>query len=614
MGLFTVRCVNAACGYRIRKGANFCPKCGTGAPTGRIRCGSCGREIRASSNFCPFCQAKTAVASPPQFTADRWARQPEDFAARIDVDDVRGWLIKPLVVEHGTRALLFQRGRFVGELPPGRYDMDGLLQRVTNFLISSGASIVIMDAGDVGLWLENGGLWTADEMEVGTTMQLIVRVQDADALFQNLIKGRGRLLIDDVETALADEMQMVLAGIVRRFAADQLFPALDARYEIETLLREHLRTTLSRLGLELVQLRFIDFVGEAYEELRQQRAALKVDAAKVDLRAQRNLLNQRLRELLTQDRMGAFKSEKDLEDFVRQTEHELGLKGVIRDDELQRLKERFQFERDREGVLRRLEIQSIENDELREQAWKQLVADERQRDERHRRQLERDLESARTSEEKAKIEARIDQIEHEQAMREAHDGLELLQKSKDIEQAERDRESQRKLKEMEAFGKADAQALLAILDGPAAERVLKLEKFRAQKDLAPEQLLAIAAEVSPEAARALAAKYTAEGHLSAELIRRLEQQLAEQRELAASYADRLERVMQTALQQMGQVATARAQSGEAQQTVVVPGGLGPPVVVNPPAPGPARTCRHCGAKLESTGDFCPGCGQRCVPP
>lgn len=610
MGLFTVRCVNPECGGRIRKGTNFCPKCGTGAPTGRIRCGSCGKELRASSNFCPHCQAKVAVAAQPQFTADRWARQPEDFAARVDVEDVRGWLIKPLVVEHGTKALLFQRGRCVGELPPGRYDMDGLVQRVTNFLISSGASIVVMDAGDVGLSLENSDLWTADEMEVGTTMQLIIRVQAADALFQNLIKGRGRLLIDDVENTLADEMQMVLAGIVGRFAAEQLFPAMDARYEIETQLREHLGTTLGRLGLELVQLRFIDFVGEAYEELRQQRAALKVDAAKVDLRAQRNLLNRRLRELLTQDKMDAFKSEKDLEDFVRQTEHELGLKGVVRDDEMQRLKERFQFERDREGTLRRLEIQGIESDELREQAWKQLLADERQRDERHRRQLERDLEAARTSEEQAKIQARIDQIKHEQDLREAHDGLELLQKTKDIEQAERDRESERKLKEVEAFGKADAQALLAILDGPAAERVMQLEKFRAQKELSPEQLLALAAEASPEAARALAAKYTAEGHLSAELIRRLEQQLAEQRELSAGHADRMERVMQTALRQMGQVATARAHSGEAQQTVVVPGGLGPPVVVNPPAAGPARTCRHCGAKLESTGDFCPGCGKK----
>lgn len=606
MGLFTSKCVNPECVSRIRRGHKFCPKCGQGSPVGKVQCASCHHEMRASAKFCSYCGAALESGATPAFTSERWARAAGDFASRIDVPDVKGWLVKPLLVEHGTRALLFHEGVLVGEVTPGRYDMDGLLKRVGNLEVGRPTSIVLVDGGDVCLGLENGDLWTSDKCQVGTSLQLVVRVNVVDALFQNVIKGQARVLVDEIEEALAQEVQMVLAGLVGRFPAEALFPAMDARYEIEGELREHLRTTLSRLGLELVQLRFIDFVGEAYEELRQRQSSLQVDTAKTDVRAQRNILNQRIRELLTQDKMDAFSSEKDLGDFIRQTEHELGLKDVVREDELKRLGERFRFEGGRESVLRRLEIARIENDDRREQAWQQLRAEEEEEDERHKRRIDRELQTARSDEEKAKVQARIDETEHEQDLREARDGLDLLQKTKDLEQAELDRESERKLKELKAFDEVDARALVAILDGPAAERVTRLEEFRVKKELSPEQLLAIAAETNPAAAQPLAAKYAAEGLASAEVVRRLEQQVKDQREMSEGYADRMERIMQTGLEQMGRVASDRAESSQAPQVVGVPLGGGERSVAG------ASACSKCKNAIEASDSFCPQCGSRRV--
>ena len=296
---------------------------------------------------------------------------------------------------------------------------------------------------------------------------------------------------------------MVMAGVVGHYRAEQLFPALDVRYETEAQIRDHARVTLQRLGLELINLRFVDFVGEDYEELRRQRKQMQVDPGQGDLHEQRLALVQRLRELDAQERMHDIKTEKDLENFIRQTEHELGIKNVIRDDEMKRLKERFAFEHERESVLRVLEIAAIRREDVREQAWKDLLAEERARDERHKRQLERELLTARTDEEKAEIQMRIRRLDHEQDVREARDGLDLLERRKDIDQDELDRESQRsmreadsaterRVKEVEAFSKADAQALIAIVDGPAGEQLLQLEQFRLQKGMSPEQLLAVA--------------------------------------------------------------------------------------------------------------------------
>jgi hypothetical protein len=553
--------------------------------------------------FCWRCGANLAEVKKPFVHDDRWARRPEDFAVRIDDQDVKGWLAKPLLIEHGTRAILFQAGKYKGELGEGRHDMGGFLKQLNHFMIDLAASVVLVDAGDVTIDLENGGLWTSDHFEVGAVERLVLRVKGPDAMFVNLFKGRNRIGVDELEQQLSGEVQMLLSGIVSSYTADVLFADITVRNRIESQLREAIAVTLERLGLELVQLRFISFVGEAYENLRQNRG-------KVRVAEERTKLAQRLREALTQDKMDEFKSEKDFEDFVRQTEHELGLKGVIRHDEMERLKQRFQFERDREALLRRVEIEGIASDERREQAWKQLLADERDRDERHRRDLDRQLAAAQTDSEKRKVELEIDRLEHAEDIRQAEEGIRLLKQVKDVEHEQAVRKQQLEAETLKTRSQATAEALLSIVEGPAADRIAQLEHLRRQQNMSADQLLALAAQASPEAARALAKKYESEGQLSAERIKLLEKQIADQRQMADTYADRMERLMQTALAQMGDVAATRARPVDPKQTVVAGGGIGAPVVINPPAVGAGSKCKHCGVGLDGEATFCPQCGKK----
>lgn len=601
MGLFTNRCINPDCRHRVRKGSQFCPVCGSPAPKGLTVCGSCKAEVSSASKFCWRCGADLSKVAKPFIFDDRWARRPEDFAVRVDDQDVKGWLSKPLIIEHGTRALLFQAGKFKGEVGEGRYDIGGFLKRLNHFMIDLDTSVVLTDAGDVTIDLENAGLWTSDHFEVGTIGRLVLRIADADAMFVNLFKGANRIGVDDLEQQLAGETQMLLSGIVAGHKAEALFTDLDIRNQIESQLRETILPTLGRLGLELVQIRFISFAGEAYEELRQREGEVQVAG-------ERAKLNQRLRETLTQDRMDAFKNEKDFEDFVRQTEHELGLKDVIRQDELVRLGSRLVFDRDREAILHRIEIEGIENDEAREQAWKQLLADERERDELHRRDLDRQLAEAKSLAEKRRIELDIERLEHAEDMRQAEDGIRLLRQVKDVEHEQAVRQQELEAKTLEARSKATAEALLSIVDGPVADRIAQLESLRARQNMSPDQILALAAEASPQAAEALARKYEADGRAGAELVEQLRQQLAQVRETDERHADRMERLTRVALSQMGDVAGTRARPVEPTQTVVAGTGAGRPIVINPP--GSVGQCAHCGAGLEGDGQFCPQCGAK----
>jgi hypothetical protein len=157
-------------------------------------------------------------------------------------------------------------------------------------------------------------------------------------------------------------------------------------------------------------------------------------------------------------------------------------------------------------------------------------------------------------------------------------------------------EQELEAKKLAARSQASTAALLSIADGPVAEQLIALEKVRSQEKMSPEQLLALAAQTNPEAAKALAGRYAAEGVISSQRAELLERQLADQKNMTGDYADRMERLMQTALGQMGQVATSRAQPVEPRQTVINN------------APSAAKRCRACAAEVSRTEAFCGQCG------
>jgi hypothetical protein len=437
-----------------------------------MSCGTCNAEVSATSKFCWKCGVDLATVARPLLADDRWARRPGEFAVLAADQDIKGWLAKPLIIEHGTRAMLFQAGKFKGEIGEGRYDMGGFFKRLVHLSPDLAATVVICDAGDITIDLENGNLWTADKIEVGTTVRLVLRIQDPDAMFVNLFKGHGCIGVDEIELQLAGEVQMLLSGIVAEHEAEELFTNVEARNGLEARLRETIEVTLSRLGLELVQLRFISFSGEAYEEIRSEAGELRVEEGRAGIREGWTKLHMRLRDTESQDKMDECKSSADLKDFIDQTLHEMKLKGFIRADEIDRLAERFEFERNRESVLRRIEIQAIEDDSDRNKAWLSLLAEERRTDEAHKRNLDRQLADAQNEQEIAKVRLEMTKLEHVEHLRQRHeehiqdmiearDGMDNLQRVTQIEEDQADRRQQREAAALEARSKATAEALLS---------------------------------------------------------------------------------------------------------------------------------------------------------
>ncbi|MFV2070582.1 MAG: zinc-ribbon domain-containing protein, partial [Pirellulales bacterium] len=324
MGFFSDKCPE--CGAKVRRGASFCSACGTSAPKATAACPACGKEVKTASKYCGQCGAPLRSPESEDIPVDhfnRWSRAEDEFARRIEATDLHGMLKRGLVVEPGTQALIFQGGHLAAMAGAGTYHLNRPLEQVDT---ASPATAILIDAGETILKLLYRNVRTQEDVAVDATVQVVVQLADAAALHANLMHGRESLSISDLARLLWSESANVIQARVKQESVKQLDANLELKTALEDDLRENISTALGRNGLQLVQLRFVQFSSEAYDKVRDKRAETSIAEEKLDDTQHRVALRQRLRETLTRDRMDKFTSAKDFEEFVRQTEHELGMK------------------------------------------------------------------------------------------------------------------------------------------------------------------------------------------------------------------------------------------------------------------------------------------------
>lgn len=339
MGLFSNTCVK--CSAKVKKDAAFCPACGSPAPGGTSHCSKCNAQVGSIDKFCGRCGADLQVYAPVQLVDNRWVRDEDEFAVRVEAHDLEGWLRKGLIVEPGTQAVLIQRGRSAGTLPPGRYELDGFLSHVNNFNLKSLAAVILMSATDTLIPLEFSNLRTREGLPVHVRCRIVLALANPENFAFRLMAGKERVTVAELQETLVDEAHNVLQALINQTGMDELYGNLDFKTQVEERLQEELRRTLERSGLDLVRLHFIDYAGEVYERLRQMRGDIYMANREAEELAAHAEIAKRMRQTLTQERMAKFKDAAELEEFMHQTEHELGLKGVIRENEMEDLKRTF---------------------------------------------------------------------------------------------------------------------------------------------------------------------------------------------------------------------------------------------------------------------------------
>jgi hypothetical protein len=400
---------------------------------------------------------------------------------------------------------------------------------------------------------------------------------------------------------------------------------------MEEDLRTHLGTTLERNGLQLVELRRVSFSAEEYDKLRERRGQTAMAAEKLADTEDRATLNQRLRQVLTKDKMDRFATKKEFEEFVRQTEHELGMKEVIRRSEMDELVRTYNEKKEDSEIARRHLLEMLDLQHRMEVIQHEHAIDDQQLE--HRLKQERQqLETRQEAEWREALQRKkVRGVEREDEMADAEADLDIKRKKIQLgmqareqkidlahkeasqqvalDQEAKDREAARELERERELSRQEQERLAA-----------DLKKTELMKDMTEDQIMAMMAKDAPHVAEAIAERYKAQAQTgaSAEITGLYEKLIAAKE----SEADRMERVMGRALESVERAGGSaadrereqreetRQMAGESMDRMADVAAAKAGVSTGADSQGAAVVCSHCHQHVPAGSKFCDNCGHR----
>jgi hypothetical protein len=378
------------------------------------KCPQCGTDNRSDARFCRSCGHQLGGDAGPKIDRHHWARRAQDFAVRIDADDLPGLLRQGLIVEPGTNALLIIKGVNQGVMPPGEYALENVLQRFRDWAVSGvpeRATVLLVDVAPVDLEFHLGGRFTSDPLPIGMTIRMRAEVAEPGKFLVNVLKGKESLTIDELRQSLYYEVVQVADDWLRKHTLQQLVDEPKLRSELELAVEEVLRTIFNQSGLRFLQVRTVELNLEPYDEvkglrgqvsllkyraaaeteLRKTQAQLELDKAQEDLEIkknyselahQHNLLDlaeqtrkveleeskievyQRMRQAATTDRMNEVRTVNDFDRFMDEQDRRKLLSEKDKAELLRTWKEEGEdHDKARAHLLAKLEVEG--NFELR---------------------------------------------------------------------------------------------------------------------------------------------------------------------------------------------------------------------------------------------------------
>lgn len=655
------------CSFRNSDSATFCVNCGSpfqeAASAHPQKCPECGLANSPGNKFCGGCGARLEGEKKPGVTGSQWQRMEGDFAAMLQDFESSRIRQAGVIVEQGTRALLFKNGKYVDELAPGHHTVGGssLLSQILGG--PNTAKVLLIDSGLSPVKFRIQGVKTSDPLFVNVECEAGIRLDDPDLFQLNLFKGRRGLGLPELAAILEDEVREALQEEFRGLSVRDLNVSREYKGRIEQLMERALGQSLRHYGLRLMNVRTMSVSHAEYDEIakKQEEYQIAVWEKESDLVGRKKLFEvkseedlqgifettrgaemeeqrlvaiSRLRKAVNTGRMEEARSDEEMAAFL----DEIGKQKLLRTEEFDEFKRIIDEKRlDHEGVrhhllgkldiersleLRRLSLvgtQELDADMVKRElvmermrlehklAQDQLSAasarEERQKDALQRLELE--LKSAQTQQQKEFLALELERAKADlgQSILERQRASKLAdKKSEDLheadmadrraarEAADADKETERKIKLLEAMSKASSEAVIAMSDGEKASVLADLKKTEIFGSWSEEQILAAAAKDSPEVAKAFQEKFR---NAPSEEVKSLYERFLEDQKGVR--------------QDMKDITMESIRSGQSGANVLyapmgaapmgMPGGVGP-------------FCSNCRSKLAPGDTFCGSCGHK----
>ena len=500
MGIFSDKCEK--CGAPVKKRAKFCSKCGQPGPKAWVKCGGCDKWIGVESEYCPHCKKPQHNQERDLVANNQILRQPGVFIQRIDIDDIKHQVKDFLIIEQGTCAVFMENGKVKKILEPGKHGFeDGFLRTIFTLGATHIKSFFIIDSGDFVLPFSIRGMRSKEDMLLDFYTEVIFRFDHncEFSIIENLLKDSRQLKYDDVADRLNLEVKNAAVNLGNATSIDGLIKDSKILLQFENELTNRIRRACVRMGLMVIRVAAVEFYGEDYEKLRNM-------AGDVEQKTREAAFRQRMREVTIGDQMNKLKTEFDMKSYQDQLAHEYGVTRQVQE-----------FEQKEVGIDLEQKLTTKTNDFARQEEEKELD---------HKLGMKEKTVDSDVSETLKWVE---------------------VKRQKEMQNVDIDRAK------LETYSQYSMEQLAAMLPADQVEQIAKARQLQMQEkmlelqaNMTPEQILAMNAANSPEAAQALAQLAQAKADAAEDKLK-----------MAEKNAETLERVMNKAIDANTEVAKER---------------------------------------------------------
>ncbi len=395
------------CGAEIPKDAKFCPRCGE--PTAEIggKCPYCGAKVAANAKYCPDCGREITSLREPAIARNAWRAGLDEFAVRIEAEQLRGRLFKDIEVQPGQQVLLLVDGRVAEKRKgPGKHSVKSFLDWMMTAGRGRHVTALVIKGEPIPLEFALSKLHTQDDYEINGRVVATIQLENAARFVSTMMQGQDAFTLGDLRRYLFDQVWDAANDVTRRQKLAELAEGLALRDQINSAIAMHLEQTLADTGLRVSQVqtaRFAhpryDAVTKTWEDIRLNRAEVDADITltkeqkEAELRKRKMLFEaetagedqttaeqrqkarifeeraqvwERMRQAVNSERMNEIRSEEDFADFLAKIDKN----KVLRQEEMEAFKEAYaQRKEDRHAARAQLAyLAQLERDYERKRA------------------------------------------------------------------------------------------------------------------------------------------------------------------------------------------------------------------------------------------------------
>ena len=454
------------CGNRVSKRARFCNACGKPAPGGWWKCPSCGKWVGNDSRFCPHCNQPLYPDDRAAIAGGVWRKEPEHFAQRFELGDIKRLLQNDLMIQEGTLAVVMDGGKVHGIIEAGRHNPDSLARKINWFGNPPPRSVVLVDVGEIVVPLHIEGLRTSEHFPIEFYGEVMLRfkgnAEAARAFITNILGENRSCTFKELSANFERALRIAVDEMCVASTLDDLVRDPERRIRLHERMTERLRGDLDACGLEVVRVSSAEFTGEEYEEYARKLG--DVDQKRRDYEYQ-----DAIRHLANRETMEQYHDMDKLRNYKETIDHEYRVSQATRDREFDLLKREWKHD---DIIYQRLI-------ELEDQAHKHEL-DTRE----HQHTADMNLLDANGHLDVAKVQAEIDRVANDEKIDEEKKWIEVRRLKMLLEQENKRLDAERR-KNMTI-----EQMFADIEDPQQREDMLKLVQLKLQSGMTPQQILA----------------------------------------------------------------------------------------------------------------------------